>query len=85
MVGITSLEGYVPGFRLDKKILRRKGEGAICNFNEDSTTLAVAAAVNDCLKGLDRTSVDGLFLGTTTSFCKEVFNVSRYTSLRNIA
>jgi len=43
-----------------------KGERAICGFDEDSLTMAVAAGV-DCLKGMDRSGVDGLYLATTTS------------------
>jgi 3-hydroxy-3-methylglutaryl CoA synthase len=43
-----------------------RGEKAICSFDEDSLTMAVAAGV-DCLTGCDRQAIDGLYLATTTS------------------
>ncbi|MEA3442895.1 MAG: 3-oxoacyl-[acyl-carrier-protein] synthase III C-terminal domain-containing protein [Chloroflexota bacterium] len=70
MVGITSYGAYVPLFRLDKKVIGGRGEKAIANFDEDNVTMA-AAAVNDCLNGIDRKTVDGLYLATTTSPYKE--------------
>lgn len=70
MVGITSYGAYVPLFRLDKSVIGGRGERAICNFDEDSTTMAVEA-VNDCLKGKDRETIDALYFGTTTSLYKE--------------
>jgi len=41
-------------------------EKPVCNFDEDSLTMAVAAGI-DCIEGLDRNAVDGLFFATTTS------------------
>jgi len=70
LIGITSWGAYVPLFRLDKSVIGSRGEKAICNFDEDSTTMAVEA-VNDCLKGKDRQTVDALYFGTTTSLYKE--------------
>ena len=70
MIGITSYGAYVPLFRLDKSVIGGRGEKAICNFDEDSTTMAVEA-VNDCLKGQDRQTIDALYFGTTTSLYKE--------------
>ena len=70
MVGITEYGAYVPLFRLDRGVLGGRGEKAICNFDEDSTTMAVEA-VNDCLKGKDRETIDALYFGTTTSLYKE--------------
>ena len=70
MVGITSFGAYVPLFRLDKKVIGGRGQKAVCNFDEDSLTMAVEA-VNDCLKGKDRQGVDALYLGTTSSVYKE--------------
>lgn len=70
MVGITAYGAYVPLFRLDKSVIGGRGEKAICNFDEDSTTMAVEA-VNDCLKGKDREAIDALYFGTTTSLYKE--------------
>jgi len=70
LVGITSYGAYVPLFRLDKKVIRGRGEKAICNFDEDSITMAVEA-IHDCLKGIDRSTIDALYFGTTTSLYKE--------------
>jgi len=72
MVGITSYGAYVPLYRLSREVVARgaRGEKAICNFDEDSVTMAAAAAI-DCLIGLDRDTVDGLYFATTTSPYKE--------------
>lgn len=70
MVGITAYGAYVPLFRLDRRAIGNRGEKAICNFDEDSVTMAVEA-VADCLKGRDRNVVDALYYGTTTSLYKE--------------
>lgn len=70
MIGITAYGAYIPLFRLDKSVIGGRGEKAICNFDEDSTTMAVEA-VNDCLKGQDRQMIDALYFGTTTSLYKE--------------
>jgi 3-hydroxy-3-methylglutaryl CoA synthase len=72
MVGIQSYGAYIPIYRLNREELAkvwgggyRKGELAIANSDEDSITMAVEAAV-DCLNGIDRESVDGLYFATTT-------------------
>jgi len=70
MVGITSYGAYVPLFRLDRQVIGGRGEKAIRGFDEDSITMAVAAAI-DCLNGADREAVDGQYLATTTSPYKE--------------
>lgn len=72
MVGITSYGAYVPLYRLSREVIARgaRGEKATCNFDEDSITMAVAAAI-DCLTGIDRETVDGLYFATTTSPYKE--------------
>ena len=67
MAGIISYGAYVP--------LRRIGPGtrgwsagtekAVANFDEDSLTMAVAAAT-DCLTGIDRKEIEGLYFATTT-------------------
>ena len=49
---------------------RLKGERAVASFDEDSLTMAVAAATN-CLDGVDRQTIDGLFFASTTSPYKE--------------
>jgi hydroxymethylglutaryl-CoA synthase len=72
MVGITSYGAYVPLYRLSREAIARggRGEKAICNFDEDSVTMAAAAAI-DCLTGVDRQTVDGLYFATTTAPYKE--------------
>lgn len=72
MAGITSYGAYVPLWRLNREAIMKglRGEKAIRNFDEDSTTMAVAAAI-DCLKGRDREAIDGLFFASTTAPYKE--------------
>ena len=72
MVGITSYGAYIPLFRLSREAIAKAGRGekAICSFDEDSMTMAVAAA-SDCLNGIDGKTVDGLYFASTTSPYKE--------------
>ncbi len=72
MAGITSYGAYVPLWRLKRDEIRPglAGERAVANFDEDSITLAVAAAT-DCMRGIDRGTIDGLFFASTTSPYKE--------------
>ncbi|EFK09269.1 conserved hypothetical protein [delta proteobacterium NaphS2] len=72
MVGIISCGCYIPFWRLSRAAIRDglRGEKAIAGADEDSITMAVAAAL-DCLGGTDRQEVDGIFLATTTPPYKE--------------
>ena len=81
MVGITSYGAYVPLYRLERMVIfsaigwaapaaPQPGEKAVANYDEDSVSMGVAAAV-DCLNGLDREKIDGLYLATTTAPYKE--------------
>lgn len=68
MAGITAYGAYVPLWRLGRET---KGWGlpaekAVASFDEDSITMAIAAAI-DCLKGLDRGKIDGLYFASTSS------------------
>lgn len=78
MIGITSYGAYLPRLRLNRMaifqamgwfapavIMVAQGERSMCNWDEDSITMAVAAS-RDCLKGLPKTSIDGLYLASTT-------------------
>ncbi|MEW5726053.1 MAG: 3-oxoacyl-[acyl-carrier-protein] synthase III C-terminal domain-containing protein, partial [Thermodesulfobacteriota bacterium] len=78
MIGITSYGGYIPRLRLDRMsifqgmgwfapaiIAVAQGERSFCNWDEDSLTMAVAAA-RDCLAGKDKAEVDGVLLASTT-------------------
>ncbi|MBI2876376.1 MAG: OB-fold domain-containing protein [Candidatus Tectomicrobia bacterium] len=68
MAGIIAAGAYVPLYRIGKETSGwgASAEKAVANFDEDSVTMGVAAAL-DCLKGVDRSSVDALFFATTTS------------------
>ena len=76
MVGITSYGAYIPMTRLSLGAIGggRKaagsGERAVAYFDEDSITMAVAAAA-DCLRGLDRAAVGGVFFASTSSPYRE--------------
>src|SRR4030042_2379178 len=71
-VGIESYGAYVPIYRMARDTLAqvwgsraRQGEKAIANWDEDSMTMATEAGI-DCLKGINRESVDSLYLASTT-------------------
>ena len=77
MAGIASYGAYIPFYRLARAEIARMwgggggpGERAVANYDEDSLTMAVAAA-RDCLKGMDRASVGGLYFASTTAPYKE--------------
>jgi hydroxymethylglutaryl-CoA synthase len=72
MIGITAHGAYIPLWRIQRNLISpgKKGEKAIASFDEDSITMAVAAADN-CLASMDRQSIDGLFFASTTSPYKE--------------
>ncbi len=75
MVGIKSYGAHIPRFRLDRNIMQMsllflgfaplRGEKAVANWDEDSITMSVAAAV-DCLKGEVASKVDGLYFASTS-------------------
>ncbi len=62
MAGIVSYGAYVPLRRLSTG---PQSEKAVANWDEDSLTMAVAAAI-DCLGSIDRKKIDGLYFATTT-------------------
>src|SRR2546422_6035092 len=63
MVGITSYGAYVPMLRLPLAAITGGKPGgpekAVANWDEDAVTMAMAAAI-DCLRGIDRASIDGV-------------------------
>jgi 3-hydroxy-3-methylglutaryl CoA synthase/NAD(P)-dependent dehydrogenase (short-subunit alcohol dehydrogenase family)/putative sterol carrier protein len=78
MIGITSYGGYIPRLRLNRMsiyqhmgwfapaiIMVAQGERSFCNWDEDSLTMAIAAA-RDCLTGVDKSKVDAVYLCSTT-------------------
>ncbi len=68
MVGIVASGAYVPKYRLGRETAGwgAAAERSVANFDEDSITMAVAAAL-DCLGERDRQAVDGLFFASTTA------------------
>lgn len=72
MIGIKSFGAYIPVYRLSASELARawggrggRGEIAVANYDEDSITMAVEAAI-DCLNGMDLAIPDGLYFASTT-------------------
>jgi 3-hydroxy-3-methylglutaryl CoA synthase len=80
MAGITSLGAYIPMYRLDRQVIGKMwhakgsgGEKAVAGYDEDTVTMAVAAA-QDCVRRHDRQidkQADGLYFATTTAPYKE--------------
>lgn len=81
MAGITSYGAYIPRYRINRMTIYGSigfvnqatimpGEKAVGNHDEDSLSMAVNAGV-DCLTGLDRSKLDGLYFATTTASYKE--------------
>lgn len=76
MVGITSFGAYIPYLRLPLAAISggKKTEGgpekAVANYDEDALTLAVAAGI-DCLRGIDRKTIDGVLFASTSYAFKE--------------
>jgi 3-hydroxy-3-methylglutaryl CoA synthase/NAD(P)-dependent dehydrogenase (short-subunit alcohol dehydrogenase family)/putative sterol carrier protein len=53
------------GWLVPAVVMVAQGERSFCNWDEDSVTMAVAAS-RDCLTGMDKAGVDGLYLASTT-------------------
>jgi 3-hydroxy-3-methylglutaryl CoA synthase len=78
MAGIISYGGYIPRYRLSRMVIVQNmawyfpvimavadGEKAVANWDEDSVSMAVAAAY-DCMAGNDRKGLDALYFASTT-------------------
>lgn len=77
MVGIMSYGAHIPVHRLSRVEIGRAwgkyavfGEKAVAYYDEDSLTMAVAAAMN-CTAGIDPKSIGGLYFASTTSPYRE--------------
>ena len=77
MAGITSYGAYIPLHRLGRAEIARAwgarpapGERAVASYDEDSLTMAVAAA-RDCLAGADAQAVRAVYFASTTAPYKE--------------
>jgi len=86
MSGIVSYGGYVPRYRLNRKVIFKamgwmdpstvanaRGEKAVANFDEDSITMAVAAGLT-ALQDRDRSNIEGVYFASTTMPYKERLN-----------
>lgn len=78
MTGITAFGAYLPRLRLSRKSIvdanswvapelrsQSKGERTMCNWDEDTVTMAVEAA-RDCLANSDRSKLAAVHLASTT-------------------
>ncbi len=78
MVGITAYGAYVPRKRLSRMAIIQnmawfapglmtaaQGERSMCNWDEDTMTMAVAAS-KDCLTGKDKNAVDAAYMASTS-------------------
>ncbi|MBM3118032.1 MAG: hydroxymethylglutaryl-CoA synthase family protein [Chloroflexi bacterium] len=75
MVGIKSYGAYIPRYRMNHNTIfgavgflgtfPTPGEKSVANHDEDTLSMAVAAGI-DCIDGLKREEIDGLFLATTS-------------------
>ena len=78
MIGITSYGAYIPRLRLDRSAIYQsmgwfapaliavaQGERSMCNWDEDSVTMAVAAS-RDCISGKDKNTIEGVYMASTT-------------------
>ena len=77
MTGIIAYGAYIPVWRLSRDSIAgawesasTRGERSVANNDEDTITMATEAAI-DCLAGLERDKVDGLYFASTTSPYKE--------------
>src|SRR4030043_374626 len=77
MAGIISYGAYIPLWRLSREVIGKAwesastgGERSDANNDENAITLASAGAI-DCLCGLEREKVSGLYFASTTSPYKE--------------
>lgn len=72
MTGIVSYAPYLPLYRLNRAEIGRawggggKGEKAVASHDEDSLTMAVAAA-RECLRRADVSKVDAIYFASTTA------------------
>jgi len=71
-IGIVAHGVYVPWHRLglESRGWTGRGERSVANFDEDSITMAVAAA-NNCLSDLDQKEIGALYFASSTSPYKE--------------
>ncbi|MDY6825286.1 MAG: SDR family NAD(P)-dependent oxidoreductase [Thermodesulfobacteriota bacterium] len=97
MIGITSYGAFIPRYRLNRMAIFQtmgwfapavmmvaQGERSMCNWDEDSITMAVGAA-RDCLTGFDKTGVNALYLASTSLPFKDRQNASIVSTALNLS
>ncbi len=89
MAGITSIGAYLPVYRLTREEIGKiwggrggSGAKAVAGYDEDTVTLAVAAAL-DCLNR-GGANTDGLFLATTTAPYREKSSAAMVASVADL-
>jgi hydroxymethylglutaryl-CoA synthase len=89
MVGITSVGAYVPMYRLNRDEIARMwgsrsagGAKAVAGYDEDTVTMAVAAALDSLQRG--GAGVNGLSLATTTAPYKEKLSAAIVASVADL-
>ena len=83
MAGITAYGAYIPKRRLNRMsilqtmgwlapglITAAAGERSMCNWDEDTMTMAVASS-RDCLTGMDKNALDAAYLASTSAPFKD--------------
>ncbi|MSQ26132.1 MAG: hydroxymethylglutaryl-CoA synthase family protein [Dehalococcoidia bacterium] len=71
MSGISAIGAYIPMYRLPREAFKQAwgtggaGERSVASYDEDTTTMAVGAAL-DALNAGSREGVDAVFFGSTT-------------------
>ncbi len=77
-LGIHAFGAYIPALRISRQemaafhswmnptLVSAQSERSAANWDEDTVTMAVEASRN-CLTGVDRESITGIYLGTTTA------------------
>ncbi|MHA1232167.1 MAG: OB-fold domain-containing protein [Candidatus Helarchaeota archaeon] len=90
MVSIKSWGTYLPGYKLPRKKIAEAwdfpslpGTKSVSNYDEDSITMAVEAGL-ECLKGIDPSTIDGLFFASTTAPYAEKLNASFITQVLDL-
>lgn len=90
MLGIVSYGAYIPWHRLSREEIGRAwgtpvppGEKAVASYDEDSLTMAVAAAIN-CLDSLDAKTLDCVYFASTTFPYKEKQNATTLATVLDI-
>ena len=89
-IGLISYGVYIPSYRLKREDIAKfwgkaslPGERAVCNFDEDTITMAVEAG-HDCLSSIEEKSIDALFFASTSPPYREKQCASIIASALNL-